>query len=161
VYGERQNIGDKYRNVVGIYMNCILQNKPLPVFGDGEQTRAFSYIGDVAPVIARSVTVPAAYNEVFNVGAEQPYTVNQLARAVCAAMGAEFHPQYLPARTEVKHAYSDHGKAARLLGCQHQFSLPEGLQRMAKWVRQVGARQTRDFGELEIDRNLPPSWQRP
>ena len=54
VYGERQNIGDKYRNVLGIFMNQILQNKPLTIFGDGEQTRAFSYIGDVAPVIADS-----------------------------------------------------------------------------------------------------------
>ena len=57
VYGERQNIGDKYRNVIGIFMNQILQNKPLTVFGDGEQSRAFSYIGDVAPVIAKSIKV--------------------------------------------------------------------------------------------------------
>ncbi len=55
VYGERQNIGDKYRNVIGIFMNQILQNKPLTVFGNGEQSRAFSYIGDVAPVIAKSI----------------------------------------------------------------------------------------------------------
>ena len=159
VYGERQNIGDKYRNVVGIYMNNIIQNRPLPVFGDGEQTRAFSYIGDVAPTIARSVTMPSAYNEVFNIGADQPYTVNELARAVCSAMEVEFHPQYLPARNEVKHAYSDHTKAARLLGYQHRFNLEEGLLRMAAWVRQVGARQAKDFGALEIARNLPPSWK--
>lgn len=160
VYGERQNIGDKYRNVVGIYMNNILQNKPLPVFGDGEQTRAFSYIGDVAPVIARSVTVSAASNEVFNIGAEQPYTVNELARAVCTAMGVEFQPQYLPARNEVKHAYSAHAKAAKVFGCRPQFTLEQGLRRMAAWVRQVGARQAKDFGALEITRNLPPSWQK-
>lgn len=160
VYGERQNIGDKYRNVVGIYMNNILQSKPLPVFGDGEQSRAFSYIGDVAPIIARSVTVPAAYNEVFNIGAEQAYTVNELGSAVCAAMGVEFHPQYLPARTEVKHAYSAHAKAAYVFGCRPKFSLEEGLQRMATWVRLVGARETRDFGALEIARNLPSSWQK-
>ena len=55
VFGERQNIGDKYRNVIGIFMNQILQNKPLTVFGDGEQSRAFSYIGDVAPIIANSI----------------------------------------------------------------------------------------------------------
>ena len=158
VYGERQNIADKYRNVVGIYMNNILQGKPLPVFGDGEQTRAFSYIGDVAPVIARSVDVPAAYNEVFNVGAEQPYTVNELARAICRVMGAEFRPQYLPARSEVKHAYSAHAKAQRVFGGQPPFGLEEGLQRMAAWVRSVGARQSQKFGDLDIRRNLPPSW---
>jgi UDP-glucose 4-epimerase len=160
VYGERQNIGDKYRNVVGIYMNNILQSKPLPVFGDGEQTRAFSYIADVAPIIARSVTLPAAYNQVFNIGAEQPYTVNELARAVCTAMGVEFNPHYLPARNEVKHAYSAHTKAAQVLGCRPQFTLQEGLRCMTAWVRQAGARHTKDFGELEIARQLPPSWEK-
>ena len=58
VYGERQNIGDKYRNVVGIFMNQILQGKPMTVFGDGTQTRAFSYIGDVAPIIAEAIDGP-------------------------------------------------------------------------------------------------------
>jgi UDP-glucose 4-epimerase len=158
VYGERQNIGDKYRNVVGIFMNNILQGKPLPVFGDGNQSRAFSYIGDVAPVIAHSVEVPAAYNEVFNVGAEQPYTVNELAQATCRVMGVEFRPQYLPARSEVKHAYSAHAKAQRVFGGQPPFGLEEGLQRMAAWVRSVGARQSQKFGDLDIRRNLPPSW---
>ncbi len=65
VYGERQNIGDKYRNVVGIFMNQILQQKPMSVFGDGEQTRAFSYIKDVAPVIARSVEDPGGIQSSF------------------------------------------------------------------------------------------------
>ncbi|MBC8553504.1 MAG: NAD-dependent epimerase/dehydratase family protein, partial [Candidatus Brocadiales bacterium] len=51
VYGERQNIGDKYRNVVGIYMNQIMKGEPLPIFGDGEQTRAFTYIKDISSVI--------------------------------------------------------------------------------------------------------------
>ena len=80
VYGERQNIGDKYRNVVGIFMNQILQDKPMTVFGDGTQTRAFSYIGDIAPLIADAIDTPAAYNQIFNVGADQPYTVNELGR---------------------------------------------------------------------------------
>jgi UDP-glucose 4-epimerase len=56
VYGENQNIGDKYRNVIGIFMNQIMQEKPMTIFGDGEQTRAFSYIDDVAPHIANCVT---------------------------------------------------------------------------------------------------------
>lgn len=159
VYGERQNIGDRYRNVVGIFMNNILQGKPLPIFGDGEQTRAFSYVGDVAPIIARSVEVPAAFNEVFNIGADQPYSVNELARAVCAAMGAEFRPQYLPARNEVKHAYSSHSKIARVFGCRARYSLEEGLQRMASWVKKVGPRHSKSFGKLDVEKNLPPSWQ--
>jgi UDP-glucose 4-epimerase len=159
VYGERQNIGDKYRNVVGIFMNNILQGKPLPIFGDGEQTRAFSYIGDVAPIITRSVEVPAAYNQVFNVGADQPYTVNEVAREVCKAMDVEFRPQYLPARNEVMHAYSSHDKVARVFGYKPRYSLADGIIRMAVWVKKVGARESKRFGRLDISKNLPPSWR--
>src|ERR1700744_4606386 len=82
VCGENQNIGDKYRNVIGIFMNQIMQGKQLTVFGDGEQTRAFSYIDDVAIPIANCVNIPAAYNQVFNFGADKPYTVNELATVV-------------------------------------------------------------------------------
>ena len=60
VYGERQHIGDRYRNVIGIFMNQLMRGEPMTIFGDGTQTRAFSYIGDVAPLIARAIDVPAA-----------------------------------------------------------------------------------------------------
>src|SRR5690606_37688101 len=79
VYGEYQNIGDPYRNVIGIFMNQLMQGKELTVFGDGSQTRAFSYIKDVAPYIARYVFVPEAYNQVFNIGADKNYSVKELA----------------------------------------------------------------------------------
>ena len=87
VYGERQNIGDKYRNVVGIFMNQIMKNQPLTIFGDGEQKRAFSNIQDIAPLIANSVRIKETYNQVFNIGADIPYTVNVLAREVIKSMG--------------------------------------------------------------------------
>src|SRR5262245_7827355 len=70
VYGERQNIADRYRNVIGIFMNQVMQAQPMSIFGDGAQTRAFSHIDDVAPVIARAPRVLAAYNQVFNIGAD-------------------------------------------------------------------------------------------
>jgi UDP-glucose 4-epimerase len=159
VYGERQNIGDRYRNVVGIFMNNTLQGRPLPIFGDGKQTRAFSYIGDVAPIIAESVECPMAYNEVFNVGADQPYSVNELAQFVCKAMGVEFRPQYLPSRNEVMHAYSSHEKIARVFDYKPRFSLEDGISRMGGWVRTVGARQSKSFGALDVEKNLPPSWR--
>jgi UDP-glucose 4-epimerase len=159
VYGERQNIGDRYRNVVGIFLNQILQGKPLTIFGDGEQMRAFSYIGDVAPVIASSIDVLAAYNQVFNVGADEPYTVNELARLIARSMGVEFHPHYLPARNEVQNAWSTHDKVFRVFGCKPQHSLNDGLSRMAKWVRETGVRQSCPFGALDITRGLPPSWR--
>lgn len=158
VYGERQNLGDRYRNVIGIFMNQLLQGKPLPIFGDGEQTRAFSYIGDVAPIIADAVTTPRAQNEIFNVGADHPCTVNALARAVCHAFGAEFDPVYLPARHEVKHAYPSHEKARAVFNSEPRYSLADGLARMAPWAKRAGVRSSRSFGELEIARNLPASW---
>ena len=159
VYGERQNIGDKYRNVVGIFMNNILQDKSLPIFGDGEQTRAFSYIGDVAPLIAHSIECAAAYNEVFNVGADEPYSVNQLAGEVCKVMKVDFRPDYLQARNEVQNAYASHGKADRILGSKPRHSLNDGLERMVAWVRKTGARKTAKFEDLDIEQGLPQSWR--
>lgn len=158
VYGERQNIGDKYRNVVGIFMNQILQGKPMSVFGDGTQTRAFSYIGDVAPIIAESVHVPEAYNEIFNIGADQPYSVNELAEATARAMGCPANIAHLPARSEVQHAYSSHDKVRRIFGAREPISLDEGLQRMAAWVRQHGARASKKFENIEVTKNFPRAW---
>lgn len=158
VYGERQNIGDKYRNVVGIFMNQALQGLPMTVFGDGSQTRAFSYIGDIVPVMARSVETPAAYNQVFNIGAEQPYSVRELAQAVAQAMGCSENIRYLPARSEVLHAYSSQAKLDQVFGSQSLTSLDEGLQRMAAWVKQHGARTSQKFGAIEIEKNFPRAW---
>src|SRR5678815_5705169 len=110
VYGENQNIGDKYRNVIGIFMNQIMQGKQLTIFGDGTQTRAFSYIDDVAIPIAKSASLPAAYNQIFNIGADQPYTVNELAEVVSEEFGVKPDIKHLSARNEVLHAYSDHSK---------------------------------------------------
>lgn len=116
VYGERQNISDKYRNVIGIFMNQILQKQPMTIFGNGEQTRAFTYIGDVAPIIAASVERNAAYNQVYNIGADTPYSINHLSREVARAMKAEVRIKYLDARNEVVHAYSAHTKVSSHFG---------------------------------------------
>jgi UDP-glucose 4-epimerase len=159
VYGERQNIGDRYRNVVGIFMNQILRGQPMTVFGDGTQTRAFSYVGDVAPLIAASIDVPAAYNQVFNVGADQPCSVNDLAAAVARAMGAAPRVEHLAARHEVPHAYCTHHKVARVFGPRPATALDAGLARMAAWVKDHGARESRPFKEIEVTRNLPPTWR--
>jgi UDP-glucose 4-epimerase len=163
VYGPHQNIGDRYRNVIGIFMNQIMNDQPLTVFGDGLQTRAFSYIDDVAPQIARSVAVPAAYNEVINIGADTPYTVNDLVTVVGRAFGVAPRVAHLPPRNEVVHAYSDHAKAARLFGhdgAPAAVSLEEGIERMAAWARRVGARESSTFENIEVQRGLPGVWQR-
>lgn len=159
VYGEYQNIYDKYRNVVGIFMNQILNGEPMTVFGDGEQERAFSYIGDIIGAIARAPWVPGVRNRVFNVGADRPYTVNTLAREVARAMGVPGHPVvHLQARNEVRTAYGSHDVARETFGAMSETPLVEGLARMASWVRDRGPRQSREFGDVEVTKNLPPSW---
>ena len=158
VYGERQNIGDKYRNVVGIFMNQILQRKPMTVFGDGGQTRAFSYIGEVAPVMADAIDVPAAQNQIFNVGADQPYSVKELALAVARSMGVEPQLVHLPPRNEVLDAFSSHEKVWRVFSQKPRFTLEEGLARMASWVKQHGARSSSEFENIEVLRNFPAAW---
>ena len=159
VFGPRQNIGDRYRNVVGIFMNQILQGQPMTIFGDGTQTRAFSYVDDVAPMIAEAIDLPQSWNQTFNVGADQPYSLLELAKAVAAAMGVEPRIRHLPPRHEVQHAHSSHEKACSVFGTQSQTTLEAGLARMAAWVRAHGARSSAPFEGIEISRQLPAAWQ--
>jgi UDP-glucose 4-epimerase len=159
VYGPRQNIADRYRNVVGIFMNQMLQGKPMTIFGDGTQTRAFSYIDDVAPVMAETIGNAGAWNEVFNIGADQPTTLNELAQRVGKAMGGTAEIVYLAPRHEVAHAHSDHTRLARVFGQRSTTSLDEGLRRMAVWVKKHGARATPFFEGIEVRKNLPAAWR--
>lgn len=138
VYGERQNIADKYRNVIGIFMNQVLHGQPMTVFGDGLQTRAFSHINDVAPIIARSPLVPAAYNRVFNIGADTPYTILNLAEEVGNAFGKPVNVEHLPARNEVVHAFSDHTAVRQVFDPLPSIDLRTGIHQMAEWVKSAG-----------------------
>jgi UDP-glucose 4-epimerase len=158
VYGERQNIGDRYRNVVGIFMNQLLRGEPMTIFGDGLQQRAFTHIDDVAPVIAASVDFSAARNQIFNVGADIPHTVNELAEVVAEAMGKPCQVNHLDPRNEVKIAFSDHSKAEQAFGKRTKTPLRDGVRAMAAWVREHGARESCVFEGIEVARNMPPSW---
>jgi len=158
VYGEYQNLGDKYRNVVGIFMNQLMQDQPLTIFGDGMQTRAFSYVGDIAPIIANSVNVPNARNQVFNIGADEQYTVKHLGEEVCKVMGKEGRIRYVEARNEVIHAYSSHEKARSYFGSPKPTALNEGLRKMAEWAKKNGAKRSSTFSNIEIREKLPPLW---
>ncbi len=161
VYGERQNIGDPYRNVVGIFMNQIMQGKKLTIFGDGMQTRAFSHIDDVAPVIAKSIEMPEAYNEIFNIGADKPYTVKELATLVCEAFGVPEMLEFLESRNEVVHAYSDHTKVHKYFGhLIKNIPLKEGIERMVDDARAKGPRQGSRFKNIEVEKNMPPVWKK-
>lgn len=160
VYGERQNIGDRYRNVIGIFMNQLMQGKAMTIFGDGNQTRAFSYVSDVAPIIARSVERPTCWNQTFNIGADKPYSVLELARVVAKAMGIEPRIVHLDPRSEVVHAFSSHEKVRQFFGdLIKNVPLNDGVRRMAAWAVKVGARESKKFDEIEVEKKMPPSWR--
>lgn len=160
VYGPRQNHGDPYRNVLGIFINNIMLGKPMTIFGDGKQTRAFSYIDDVAPYIARAVTVPEAQNEIFNIGADKPYTVLELAEEIAVAMGVKPQIEFLDARKEVMHAFSDHSKVQKVFNITDTVALKEGITEMVAWSKKVGPMKPTKFGHIEVPKNMPPSWQK-
>lgn len=159
VYGEKQNIADRYRNVIGIFMNQILHGESLTIFGDGTQTRAFSYIADVAPAIAQAPYIKKARCKTFNIGADVPYTVNDLAHMVAKAFGAKPHIKYLPARKEVLHAFCDHTLVRSVFELAEPASLSLGIKRMADWVKSIGPRQSIGFDSVEVEKNFPPGWR--
>tara|TARA_B100000809_G_scaffold46738_1_gene41149 strand:- start:14250 stop:15251 length:1002 start_codon:yes stop_codon:yes gene_type:complete len=158
VYGVNQNIGDKYRNVVGIFMNQLMQGKQLSVFGDGLQTRAFSHINDVAPYIAKSYQYKGAINEVFNIGADKEYTVKELASIIMDAMDLNQELNFLPERNEVKHAYADHSKVKEVFEIDNFTTIEDGIKEMTEWVKQAGVRSSKEFDNIEIYENLPSAW---
>eukprot|EP00929_Paragymnodinium_shiwhaense_P079953 TRINITY_DN41685_c0_g1_i1.p1 TRINITY_DN41685_c0_g1~~TRINITY_DN41685_c0_g1_i1.p1 ORF type:complete len:462 (+),score=94.62 TRINITY_DN41685_c0_g1_i1:30-1388(+) len=163
VYGPHQNMFDKYRNVVGIFINQIFHDLPMTVFGDGEQVRAFSYIDDVAPPIARGPLVASARNEIFNVGADTPYTVKQLATAISTALGKPEHPvKFEPARLEVEVAVSTHDKVREHFPAKRApLTLEEGLARTVSWYETQGQFfKPVEFKSVEIKERMPPSWVR-
>ena len=109
--------------------------------------------------MAVAIDVPAARNQTFNVGADTPFSVSDLAQAVAKAMGVAPQIVVLDPRVEVQHAHSAHDKLRRVFGARPQTSLQDGLAAMAAWVRGHGARQSKPFTGIEIEKNLPASWQ--
>jgi len=166
VYGPRQNLADPYRNVVAIFINRMLMGKPFYIYGDGEQTRAFSYIDDVVPPLARSGLISGVAGEVFNIGPDREYSVNQLAFEVLDAFGrrgdGRYEPVYLPDRpSEVKYAYCTSGKAERRLGFKETVSLKEGVRRMVEWARGVGYQEPKYLTDLELGGEMvPKTWKK-
>ena len=123
------------------------------------QTRAFSHIDDVAPIIAKSVEMPQAYNEVFNIGADTPYTVKELTTLVCDAFGVSEQIEYLEARNEVVHAYSNHDKVHKFFGHMiKNITLKYGIERLVADSKEKGPRTGEKFKNIEVEKNMPPAW---
>lgn len=159
VYGERQNLADPYRNVIGIFLNQCRRGEAMSIFGDGSQTRAFTHVDDVAPLLARAPLLPAAANQVFNIGADIPVSVLELAREVALSLGVEAKIKHLPARPEVVHAFSDHSRARAVFHPPAPVPLKEGLTRMAAWAKTIEPAPPRRFEALEVTARLPVGWR--
>jgi UDP-glucose 4-epimerase len=162
VFGPRQNISDPYRNVVGIFMAAALRGDPLPVFGDGTQTRSFSYIDVVAEAIAQAPLTPAAENSTINIGGDEPMSVKDLALNIGRVLGVEPELKFLPPRKEVMHAHCDHEVARRVFAeaySAYELDIHNGLQRMADHVRSHPVPAATECpSDIEIADRLPPSW---
>jgi UDP-glucose 4-epimerase len=160
VYGERQNLGDKYRNVIGIFINKLMNKEPVSIYGDGEQTRAFSYISDVAPIIAKSIEMPAFFGQTINIGGDTPYTINQMVDVLEEAANTKIERAYLEQRNEVKHAYSTHDKLESLYPNRPaRVTLLEGLKKMYAWSLERGIQSGKKFKNIEIRKCLPSFWK--
>jgi UDP-glucose 4-epimerase len=159
VYGPRQNIADAYRNVLGIWINRILGGKPPQIYGDGKQTRAFSYIEDVIPPLAKAGFYEKCVGQIVNIGSDEVVMVNDACHAVLSAMGSSFVPEYAEERPgEVKHAYCTIEKSERLLNYKTQHTLTEGLKKMVHWAREIGHQEPTYTLPLEITKKAPKVW---
>jgi UDP-glucose 4-epimerase len=160
VYGPRQNISDPFRNVLGIWINLIMKGKEPYIFGDGEQQRAFSYIGDVVPAIANAGLQNKASNEIINVGSSEVSTINEACQVVLKAMDSRLKPIYQDARPgEVKYAYCTSEKSEKLLDYKTATKLEEGIKIMVKWAKAYGAQEPTYRLPLEITKKAPQLWK--
>ncbi len=136
VFGPRQDPKSEYAAVIPRFITRLLAGKPPIVFGDGEQTRDFTYVTNVIDANWLAATHPNAVGEVFNIGCGAKTSLNELIRTLDQIMGSETRPVYEPARRgDVRHSVADVNKARILLGYSPSVSLKQGLERVLAWYR--------------------------
>lgn len=158
VYGIKQNIWDKYRNVLGIWMYQILNDKPMLIYGDGEQTRAFSYIDDCLESFWNAAVLEGASKQIINVGGEVGISINNAAKTLCNITGYK-KVEYKEARHEVKYAVPSPEKSKRILGHKQSTSLEEGLTKMWEWAQTQPNRKQYRWENYEITDGIYSYWK--
>ena len=158
VYGVKQNIWDKYRNVLGIWMYQHLNNEPMTIFGDGEQTRAFSYIDDSLEPLWNAAMLPQASKEIINLGGIEEYSINH-ANAILKEIIGEGETVYKEARHEVKHSIPTWQKSVDILGFTHKTDLKEGLTEMWNWAKEQPKRKRFVWPSYELDKGIYSFWK--
>lgn len=166
VYGPRQNLQDPYRNVVAIFINCLLNNKGYYIYGDGNQKRAFTFIDDCVPYIYKAGLAEQANSKIFNIGSNNFYTINQLSDYILKtffgnSIPKKLMPKYLELRPqEVVEAYCDHQNASKILGFEEKTSLKDGIEIMIDWAKTIGGQKPKYLKELELEnKKLPLTWK--
>lgn len=157
VYGERQNIYDPYRNVLGIWMYNYLNGKPIQIYGDGEQQRSFTYVQDIMRPLHRLGTEREFSKSVFNIGSSIPYTLNELVEIFQVTVGP-CKIEYLPARHEVKKAVCSVEKYQQRLE-NKWTSLQAGMSAMWDWVKAQPPRQPKPSPAYEIEKGMYDHWK--
>lgn len=158
VYGEKQNIWDKYRNVLGIWMYQHLNNQPMTIFGDGTQTRAFSYIGDCIEPLYKAGIDKRASKEIINLGSNKFYSINESNEILKTIIkGGSTH--YKEARHEVKDAYPTWEKSIKLLDYEFKTDLNEGLTKMWNWAQLQSKKDIKFWESYEVEKGIYDYWK--
>jgi UDP-glucose 4-epimerase len=158
VYGIKQNIWDRYRNVLGIWMYQHVNGLPMTIYGDGEQTRAFSYIDDCLEPLWKSSQESSCSKQIINLGGTKYYSMNEANEIIREVMGGGTL-SYKEKRYEVKNAYSSYQKSIDLLGYNDKTSLIDGLTTMWNWVKTQPNRDSKGFNHYELDKGLYSFWK--
>ncbi len=158
VYGEKQNIWDKYRNVLGIWMNKHLNGEPITIFGDGTQRRAFSYIGDSVEPLWKAGVDDRASKQIINLGGITDVSIREAADTLIEVMGGGEIVE-VEQRHEVHSAYSTYSKSVKLLDFEHKTDLKEGLTKMWEWAQLQPNREQFKWEEYELDVGLYEFWK--
>ena len=140
VFGPRQDPSSAYSGVISLFIRALSEGRPPTIYGDGEQTRDFTYVTNVVDGVLRACQAPDASGEVINVATGGRISLNQLFRAVRDLMGATVEPVYAAVRQgDVRDSQADIRKAGALLGYQPAVSFEAGLATTIEWYRAAQA----------------------
>jgi len=160
IVGPRQRYDDPFRNVISIMINRNLLGKPSIIYGDGEQTRCFSYVGDCLSCLEHLIEGDIV-NQTINIGPdENPITINEMSKIVANATGMNQPPIYMPGRpAEVKHAVCSSDKARTLLGYETKTDVVTAINLTAQYIKERGAQPFKyDFPLEIITEKTPKTW---
>ena len=135
VFGPRQSPLSQYAAVVPLFVTAIAAGRPVQIHGDGEQSRDFTYVGNVVDATLRAGETQGASGEIFNIAAGSPASVNRLADTIGAILGLPVEKEYLPPRAgDIRDSWADLGKAQRILGYTPAIGLDDGLRRTVEFL---------------------------